>query len=200
MSLKMQCPSYIRKTLQFPAELAEFQAFVSRLEPHSYLEIGCKYGGSFWAIANVMPFGSRVVAVDLPSGPERVETQASLTRCCHDLIRLGYDAHLIIGDSSFPRTLERISEYGPYDLILIDGNHTEKYVRADFKNYGPMGKVVCFHDVGWDSKNQKAGALPIDVPKVWQELKQTHADRATFREIKHDRGHNGFGIMQWLPT
>jgi hypothetical protein len=39
--------------------------------------------------------------------------------------------------------------------------------------------------------------LPIEVPKVWADLKQKFAEVATFREIKHDTGHNGIGILTW---
>lgn len=175
--------------MQHPAELHEFCEFVTAKGVKSYLEIGAKFGGSLWPVVTSMPSGARVVVVELEKYP-------SLTRCTHDLRSAGYLVDHITGNSTDPNVLAKVSRYAPFDLILIDANHTEAYVRKDFANYGKLAKYCCFHDIGWTGPDLP-GRLPIEVPKVWREIRETFKLQASFTEIKHDRGHNGIGIMEW---
>ena len=45
------------KALQHPAELARFVELVRKEGVRSYLEIGCKFGGTFSAVTRAMPPG-----------------------------------------------------------------------------------------------------------------------------------------------
>jgi cephalosporin hydroxylase len=190
-------PSYIKKIQQHPQELVEFTDFIRQSGVHSYLEIGAKYGGSLWAVATAMVTG-RVVCVDLPHGHwGRSDSENPLKECVKHLKRNGFDAYLFLGDSTAPNIVEAVRALAPFDCILIDANHTEPFVRQDFLNYGKLGKYCCFHDIGWNNPTPP-NRLPIEVPKVWAELKETFRETAKFREIKHDNGHNGIGILQWI--
>lgn len=191
-------PSYVKKVQQHPQELIDFIQFIRDKNVKSYCEIGCKYGGSLWSVAHAMPPKSRVVAVDLPFGHwGRSDSEAPLRECVKHLQREGFDAHLIIGDSTTPQVIEAVRALAPFDCIFIDANHTEHYVRTDFTNYGRLAKFCCFHDIGWNQPTP-ANRLPIEVPMVWAELKETFREQAKFREIKHDKGHNGIGILKWV--
>src|SRR5262245_30306673 len=190
-------PNYTCKIQQHPQELAEFIAFLKRKPIASFLEIGSKFGGMLWSVANTMPPRSKIVSVDLPNGPwGRSESLGCLQDCVAELKRRGHDAHLFVGDSTTSWCVARVQELAPYDLIFIDANHTEPYVRQDFKNFGRLAKTVCFHDIAWNNPTPP-GRMPIEVPKVWKELKMQYKDEATFSEIKCDQGHNGIGIMEW---
>ena len=80
--------SYKIKAQQHDAELAEFLEFIGLIEAKSYCEIGCKFGGLLWQVAQTMPKGSRLVAVDQPNGPwGRTDSQISLTECVGELKR-----------------------------------------------------------------------------------------------------------------
>lgn len=189
---------YERAALQDPAELAHFIVLLKKEGIRSYLEIGCKHGGSLWRVATeAMPKGSRIVAVDLPHGDASFkESEPHLTACVKRLRKeLGYDAHLFIGDSTDKEIIARVAELGPFDACLIDANHTEPYVRADWKNYGPMARIVAFHDIGWiaQGRDVKPGKLPIHVPIIWNELKS----QFRHHEIKlcHTGRDNGFGVL-----
>jgi predicted O-methyltransferase YrrM len=60
------------------------------------------------------------------------------------------ELHTIQGDSMMPAIVETAREFGPYDLIFIDGDHSHYAVRHDFLNYSPMlaeGGCVVFHDI-----------------------------------------------------
>jgi cephalosporin hydroxylase len=179
-------------------ELAEFLLFVQSIQAKRYLEIGSKFGGSLWAVANVMPVGSRIVSVDLPNAKwGRSDSEEALINCVNELERLGYDSYLIFGDSAKKSVVEAVRDLGPFDLVFIDADHVEQAVWSDFQNYGMMTQYCCFHDVGQTSE-VPAGRRPIEVRKVWNDLKKIYHDRAEFREIMHDKGINGIGIMRWL--
>lgn len=189
--------NYLTKPQQHLDEIRDFVAFLKDKRIGSFLEVGSKFGGALWLITRIMPKGSRVVSVDLPNSHwGRSESQASLEACIAHLKRDGYDAHLFLGDSTSPDIINKVSALAPFDAVFIDANHTEPYVRRDFSNYGTLTRIVCFHDIGWNNPTPP-GRMPIEVPKVWAELKNAHRDRATFSEIRHDHGHNGIGIMQW---
>jgi len=189
--------NYLTKVQQHPQEIQEFVAFLADKKIASFLEVGSKFGGTLWMITRIMPKGSRVVSVDLPNSHwGRSESQESLVACMNELRREGYDAHLFLGDSTNPDIVKQVVKLAPFDAVFIDANHTEQYVRRDFANYGRLGRICCFHDIGWNNPTP-IGRMAIEVPKVWAELKDTHGQHATFSEIRHDIGHNGIGILQW---
>lgn len=185
---------YERVALQDPGELAAFLGLVKRENVGSYLEIGSKFGGSLWRVANSLPKGSRVVAVDLPHGDTSFkESQPHLEECVKNLRKAGYDAHLFLGDSTDKEIVAKVAELAPFDLCLIDGNHTEPFVRADWANYGSLAKIVAFHDISWVGEGRTTKKYPIQVPKVWADLKQNYRHE----EIKmcHTKRDNGFGVL-----
>lgn len=182
---------YERVALQDPGELVLFSQLLKQENVKSYLEIGSKFGGSLWHLArNALPKGARIVAVDLPQG----DTHLHLQECVKRLRESKFDIHLFLGDSTNPEIIAKVTELGPFDLCLIDANHTEKYVRADWANYGPLAKIVAFHDISWIAEERaKLGKTLIEVPKVWQELKP----QFRHQEIKlcHTKRDNGFGVL-----
>jgi len=189
--------SYLVKAQQFPAELSEFVEFIRDSKIGSYLEIGSKFGGALWAVSNVLPKGARIVSVDLPNGHwGRSDSELSLRNCIDHLKKRGFDAHLFIGDSTAQHVIDAVTKLAPFDCVFIDANHTEPYVRKDFANYGHLAEHCCFHDIGWNNPTPP-NRMPIQVPKVWKELKETFRDEAEFREIKRDVNHNGIGIISW---
>ena len=145
-------PNFIKRPVQDLNELTEFCKFVREHKVRSYLEIGAKYGGSLWHVVRTMPRGSRAVAVDLPhlSAFKRPISQPYLEETVRDLNKAGYNVTLILGDSTDADVINMVRKHAQFDLCLIDANHEEPYVRADWNNYGPMAKMVAFHDIAWD--------------------------------------------------
>jgi hypothetical protein len=177
--------------LQDWSEFREFLKLIGENNVRSYLEVGSKHGGSLWRIANTLPRGSRVVSVDLPHGDGSFkESQKNLEECIEELGRRGYEAHLFLGDSTKQVVIDQVRALAPFDLCLIDANHTEPYVRKDWQNYGPMARMVAFHDVG-HTKPIGGGKMPIQVPKVWNEIKLNYR----YHEIKKCKDSNGLGIL-----
>ena len=168
--MPMKCETHL---LQDFTEFTRFLELIRAEKVKSYLEIGSKNGGSLWRVAQVLPAGSRVVSVDLPQADGSFKnTEPNLRQCVEELKQRGYDAHLFLTDSTDPSTVKAVSSLGPFDLCFIDGYHTEEFIRADWKNYGPMAKIVAFHDISWRADGRTSKKADIDAPKVWDEVKQ----------------------------
>lgn len=181
------------KALQHPDELKLFVDVLRREGVQSYLEIGSKFGGSFGAVTRMMPPGSRAVCVDLPSGTKHwTASRNALIACCTDLKQSGYDVHLIWGDSTDADIIQRVAALGPFDAALIDGNHTLPYVLSDWLHYGPLCRLVAFHDIAWSRPANWTG-YQIDVPEFWAGVKGDYRHQ----EIRRDRTgqDNGIGIL-----
>ena len=177
--------------LQHHSEIAKFIKILRSENVRSYLEIGSKFGGSLWRIANSLPIGSNVVAVDLPHGDKSFKKSLEpLQECIGALIKKGYAAVFINGDSTDDKIVEQVRNLGPFDACLIDANHTEPFIRKDWENYGPMCRMVAFHDIN-HSLPIPPDKMPIEVPKVWNEIKNGYRHR----EIIFDRQINGIGIL-----
>lgn len=178
--------------LQDPMEIAKFIELLKEEGVKSYLEIGSKHGGSLWRVARALPVGSKIVAVDLPHGDLSFkESQPHLEACVDKLVELGYMATLFLGDSTSPRIIDLVSQFAPFDAVFIDANHTEAFVRQDWANYGPLGRIVAFHDIGWQARPQPSKKMPIEVPIVWNEIKQDYR----YKEIRLCPRDNGIGVL-----
>lgn len=169
------------------AEIDAFTEWVGQQNVRSYLEIGSKYGASLWRVAHRMPKASRVVSVDIPSNDT---SGPMLEDCIARLKKLGYDAHLIPHDSTSGVAIAMVNSLGPFDLCYIDGDHTLAGVTADWENYGPMAKVVAFHDIGWVHPPWDV-IDTVDVPVLWNQIK------GQYRHIEKLTGEqkNGIGIL-----
>jgi hypothetical protein len=153
----------------------------------SLLEVGSSFGGTLKRMASVMPKGSKIVSVDLPcdSTPKFLNPLASLKDTCFKLGRLGANIELFIGDSHDSEVVESVRAHGPFDFCFIDGDHSYEGVKADWENYGPMCKVVGFHDI--------AGPV-LGCTRFWRELKNDGKYR-TEECISYEERKFGIGLL-----
>ena len=148
--------------MPWPQYQEEIQGFIQLLKDEgctSYLEVGCRYGDTWHAVGMALPGGSRLVGVDLPGAKSGMKNKGGhqnsggyLKKAGKDLIKHGRDAHVIIGDSQDQETIAKVVELAPFDIVLIDGDHTARGVRMDLRNYGPMARMVAFHDICGEGK------------------------------------------------
>jgi hypothetical protein len=132
------------------------------------------------------------VSVDLPHGDGSFkDTEPNLRQCIKVLNERGYDAHLFLTDSTEPTTVEAVRRLAPFDLCFIDGYHTEEFIRADWTNYGPLAKMVAFHDISWRADGRTTKKAQIAAPKVWDEVKQGHRHQ----EFKCQPRDYGIGVL-----
>lgn len=172
--------------------MQRFIAILWAYRIQSYLEVGSRTGSCLSAVAAAMALGTRFVAVDKPHGDGK--TREALERNVQIMRRRGCDVSQIIGDSTDPAVIEAVRALGPFDAVFIDANHTEPYVRHDWKIYGAMATKICaFHDIAFYRKHPRPGRLPIDVPRVWNEIKGGYRHE----EIKLDPTgtDNGIGVL-----
>jgi len=184
------CP----KALQYEDEIAAFVELVREEMATSYLEIGAKFGGALWRIAEALRGNSNIVAVDLPYGTVKwEESRASLERVMRELRQRGHATEIIWGNSTNPDVIQQVRSHGPFDVVLIDANHTMPFLEQDWKNYGSLGRMVAFHDIAWKRPPEWNGYPRIEVPQFWARIKGDHKHH----EIKLDPTgkDNGFGII-----
>lgn len=143
-----------------------------------YVEIGARFGASFYAIGQAFEEGSYLMAIDLPNGPwGKPKSEDALRVIGKALSDDGYHTELVFGDSQSPTTtnevlrlLAEIPEEVRQDgvALFIDGDHSYKGVSGDLSLYKallPDVTVIGFHDI---QKNPQH--LDCEVWKLWEEL------------------------------
>jgi len=152
-----------------PEELSKLLALATGT--HSILEIGSRYGETLRQMALRMDRKSqrRVVSIDLPGEPPwgEIDSQERLQGVIDGLADIGVDAHLFLGNSRDPNIVRAVHRLAPFDLVFIDGDHTYDGARADWLNYGPLGKIVVFHDI---IKPQPGERQELQVWRLWSEI------------------------------
>ena len=130
-------------------------------------------------------------------------TQFCLSLICDEVVTVEYDIknianyanrellynqnkeHFIYGDSSDETVISQASNYGKFDAVFIDGNHSYEYVKKDYKNYSSLvkiGGIVAFHDACLDAER-------YGTPKVISELQ---------REVTLIKHSNEVGIAYYI--
>lgn len=147
----------------------------------SVLEIGSRYGESLRWFARQCP-DAKIVSVDLGNCPDHDyghRTGDWWDDVCAE-ISTTHEMHQIYGDSHSPEIVAKVRALGPFDFIFIDGDHTLYGVLQDWHNYGPLGKMVAFHDV-------------VHVPEVAQAFSEIKKGKA--RITIHKDGGFGIGVI-----
>jgi hypothetical protein len=160
---------------QIPAELDALIALFTEHDVRSYLEVGCKRGETFDRVVRSTPkyTPAHCIALDMPGGPwGKAGTDDVLFACCMRLYVEGWMADCLFGDSQDAEIIKKARDLGPYDAVLIDADHRYDAVLIDWRNYGPMGRLVAFHDIAAPEGHTSAKTgYPVEVPRLWAEIK-----------------------------
>ena len=170
---------------QYPNQFSQYLCHIARHGIRSYLEIGSRWGGTFIVTVEYLekfhPL-ERAVAVDV------VKTW-SLTDYC----ATKRNARFLKMDTKSKKFKTWLQEEGPFDLVLIDGDHSEKGCRNDFEIVKGQGRVIVLHDI--------TNAHALGPGKVWAEAKERYKDSFEFFEfveqydsVRNRTGKNFFGI------
>jgi predicted O-methyltransferase YrrM len=170
---------------------------IGALNAQRVCEIGTSAGGTLYLLTRVASIDALIVSIDL-SIP--LHTRALRER----FGRRGQRVVSIEGDSGTDQTraaLEELLAGQPLDVLLIDGDHSYDGVRRDFERYGPLVRpegIIALHDIVQDyrtSRGLRTGTDSGDVPRFWNELKQSHRTE----ELIADPEQDGYGIGLVIP-
>ncbi len=180
---------------QVESEIAGLIDILQRENVRSFLEVGSRYGGSLWRIANALPIGSKIVSCDSGRGMggKKVGATNSLRACIARLSEIGYDAHLVVGDSQLEPVIAGVRAFAPFDAVFIDADHELRGVTKDWKTYGRMSRIVAFHDVGWLLPENYTNSKMVEVPKLWADIRRSYRHEEF---IDRSDGRNmGIGVL-----
>jgi cephalosporin hydroxylase len=175
------------RPVQDAAELWNYLALIRAHQVKRYLEIGCRHGDTLFEVLSRIGPGAVATALDLPSS---AANEAVLRQCVDELRADGASVELLIGSSHDPVLVKAAQRAGPYDLVLIDGDHRYAAVKADWKNYGHLAPIVAIHDIGAPLGHLSAGH-PVGVGQFWNEIKGSFRHQ----EFITPGSNMGFGII-----
>jgi len=167
------------KFWQYPNQFSKYLKLLSAFKVNSYLEIGCRWGGTFVITNEFLKLKNKRVkafACDI------IEMSDILTE---------YSKHsdfkyLFINSTLLDK--ENVQEQ--IDLILIDGDHSYNGVKIDFERslqYSP--KYVVFHDI----KSDACGG----VVKFWDEIKNNYKHHEFIEQYESVNGsYLGIGLIE----
>jgi predicted O-methyltransferase YrrM len=157
-----------------PDELKYLIALASKAT--SILEIGSRFGEALEMMARAMPVKGKVVSVDLPGVQPwgYADSEPALIKVINSLNSDGYEAYLFLANSTDPWAVERVRLLGDFDLVFIDGDHRYEGVKQDWENYGPLGRVVVFHDI---VEPPEGANNRTEVYRLWKEIE---GNKSTF--------------------
>lgn len=160
-----------RRPSQMEAELRGFVDLMLARGVRRYGEIGARHGDTFHYVLTAL--GASGVALDLPGGLwGHSDTGKALQRAVADLRDRELDASYLWGDSRDPSMQAQFRAKGPYDAILIDGDHTLEGVTADWEAYRSFAPLIAFHDIVGEGQRERVSGRRVEVPKLWASIKQ----------------------------
>lgn len=170
-----------RKPSQDEWELTSFVTFLRDRGVKKYLEIGARECDTFHFVMSALGSQSFGVALDLPGGLwGKGTTGVKAIAAISNLQDLEYDVRLYLGDSREPALIAEMVKWGPFDAILIDGDHTYEGVKADWENYRDLAPIIAFHDIVGHDQFEKVTRRGVEVPRLWAEIKASGANVVEF--------------------
>jgi predicted O-methyltransferase YrrM len=177
----MDDPRAVKAIVEYGAqqkvtELSALLGFLEDREIHNVLEVGSWTGGTLWLWEQIAD--GLIVSVDMEEIPSA---------------HLGPRSRLVRGDSHKYETRALVPPAN-FQLVFIDGDHTDAGVRHDYSMYAPLvapGGLIAIHDIVWHPPNSG-----IYVEEFWTELKK-HERTIEFidphrcelsRQVKDDAG------------
>lgn len=163
-----------RRASQSEYELSSFINLLKDRGVKTYCEIGAREGDTFHEVVKSLDT-EYALAVDLPGGLwGKITTQHALKDAIKDLNDNGSHSDVIFGDSQAHEIIEKIHAKGPFDAILIDGDHTIEGVTKDWENYKDLSNIIAFHDIVGTGQAERVSGNKVEVPILWGQLKKEY--------------------------
>ncbi len=163
---------------QYKNEFTELLKLFKLASPHHILELGTHYGGTLYQWIKHTQHGDRIVTIDDYQLNESMYSRWN---------NKGQDLRVIKGKTQDKKVIDAARNFGPYDFIFIDADHSYDVVKRDWEEYGAMtnphkNSLVAFHDI-----------MPhpnTEVDKLWSEIKNDY----TYWEFTSVENQYGCGI------
>ena len=150
---------------QYPNQFSKYLCLLSEQKIQSYIEIGCRWGGTFVLTNEYLKIFNNVnksVAIDIIDSP--------VVNYC-----ISNNETTFIKLNSQSQEFINYMNNNYFDLIFIDGDHSYNGVKNDYKISKNSGKIFVFHDI---INNMCPGVV-----QFWNELKNNEYDTYNFFEF-----------------
>ena len=162
---------------QYPNQFSKYLIFLSEHNVKSYIEIGCRWGGTFILTTEYLrklhPDDKIYsVAVDIIDSPVRHYEHCKFLQC-----------------STRSFIFEKFIRDKFFDVCFIDGDHSYEGVKSDYNICKTHARIFVFHDIVSD--------VCPGVVKFWNEIKTTGKEYHEFTEQYSDVNgiYLGIGIV-----
>jgi cephalosporin hydroxylase len=162
---------------QTPGQLAKALIYLSQFKIQSYCEVGVFQGGNFLFVSEYLKrFNPDIQCTGVdPSDYLNPEIRSMIEQS-------GFMKF-------FAGTSETIGNENSFDLVFLDGDHSDEWITKDYNNLGKQAKICMMHDI-------QETSCP-DVVAFWERLKSTVKKKIVkeFLEHKASVPLQGIGII-----
>ena len=153
---------------QYPNQFSKYLSQLSHWPISSYLEIGARHGGTFIVTTEYLrkfhPL-ERAYGIDIQNSPSVVRYR-----------RFNPQADFFTFDSRSPQFADFLKGQLPFDLVFVDGDHSESGCWNDFLTVKDHANIIAFHDIVSD--------VCPGVCAVWKKLKALYGSEYRFFEFR----------------
>jgi predicted O-methyltransferase YrrM len=182
-----------RGAMQKLSELEPLVALVRERRPQTVVEIGTSEGGSLYAWCRAADPNGLIVSIDKPGGLFGGGYSEQEARAFQEFAGPGQRLYTLRRNSQSRRTRRKLRSLlgdREIDFLMIDGDHTYKGVKRDWKRYEPLVApegLIAFHDI---LEHPKQPLCKVD--ELWREI-TPHHETVEFTDPEDDRGHGQWG-------